>query len=122
MGERNSFDQISRIDELDVNDMQLSGSNFGSFNNRMDVEQVQFDGDFQVNDEFSIDFGIGSVEVTNRSQSTSVFRNSWSGVGTRQVILQISWVSTRWRACSAIWTAAMILAWSQNSLPGISRN
>ena len=40
------YNQIARVDDLDVNDMQLSGSSFGSFNNRMDVQQFQFDGEY----------------------------------------------------------------------------
>jgi TonB-dependent receptor len=82
LGERNSYNQISRIDQIDVNDMQLSGSGFGSFNNRMDVDQIQFEGKYEFEAGHSIDFGIASVEVTNRGQSTGVSRNSWSGVGT----------------------------------------
>ena len=82
LGERNSFNQITRIDQIDVNDMQLSGSGFGSFNNRMDVDQIQLDGRYEFEEGHSIDFGIASVEVTNRGQSTGVSRNSWSGVGT----------------------------------------
>lgn len=81
LGERNSHNQIIRLDELDVNDMQLSGSNFGSYNNRMDVEQIQFDSTYEFDEGHSIDFGISTVEVTNRGQSTSISRNSWSGVG-----------------------------------------
>lgn len=82
LGERNSENQIVRIDQLDVNDMQLSGSNFGSFNNRMDVEQLQFDSRYEFDDGHSIDFGIATIEVSNRGQSTGVSRNTWSGVGT----------------------------------------
>ena len=82
LGERNSYNQISRIDDIDANDMQLSGSSFGSFNNRMDVEQLQFDGEYIFDQGHSISFGIGRVEVTNRGQSKGVGRNAWSGVGT----------------------------------------
>lgn len=82
LGERNSFNQITRIDQLDANDMQLSGSGFQSFNNKMDVDQLQLDGKYVFEDGHSIDFGIAQVEVTNRGQSTGVNRDSWSGVGT----------------------------------------
>jgi TonB-dependent receptor len=94
LGERNSYNQITRIDQIDVNDMQLSGSGFGSFNNRMDVDQIQFDGRYEFEEGHSIDFGIASVEVTNRGQSTSVQRNSWSGVGTPGDIADLLQVST----------------------------
>ncbi|WP_297818019.1 TonB-dependent receptor [uncultured Paraglaciecola sp.] len=94
LGERNSYNQISRIDQIDVNDMQLSGSGFGSFNNRMDVDQIQFEGKYEFEAGHSIDFGIASVEVTNRGQSTSVQRNSWSGVGTPGDIADLLRVET----------------------------
>ncbi|WP_340677234.1 TonB-dependent receptor [Paraglaciecola sp.] len=82
LGKRNSNNQIIRLDELDVNDMQLSGSNFGSYNNRMDVEQLKFDSTYEFDAGHSIDFGMAALEVTNRGQGTNVSRNSWSGVGT----------------------------------------
>ena len=82
LGQRNSFNQISEINELDVNDMQLSGSSFGSFNNKMDVQQFQFDGEYFFDKGHSISFGFARVEVANRGQSKGVARNAWSGVGT----------------------------------------
>lgn len=82
LGERNSENQIIRIDQLDVNDMQLSGSNFGNYNNRMDIEQLQYDSRYEFDDGHSIDFGVATIEVTNRGQSKGVSRNTWSGVGT----------------------------------------
>ena len=56
LGERNSYNQIARVDDLDVNDMQLSGSSFGSFNNRMDVQQFQFDGEYYFEQGHSLSF------------------------------------------------------------------
>ncbi len=82
LGERNSYNQIARVDDLDVNDMQLSGSSFGSFNNRMDVQQFQFDGEYYFEQGHSVSFGFARVEVSNRGQSKGVARNAWSGVGT----------------------------------------
>ncbi|MEC8498777.1 MAG: TonB-dependent receptor, partial [Pseudomonadota bacterium] len=82
LGERNSYNQIARVDDLDVNDMQLSGSSFGSFNNRMDVQQFQFDGEYYFEQGHSLSFGFARVEVSNRGQSKGVTRNAWSGVGT----------------------------------------
>jgi len=81
LGERNSQNQIIRIDELNVNDMQLNGSGFGSFNNRMDVKQFQFSTEYAFDAGHEIEFGFGDVEVTNRGQSAWVSRNAWSGVG-----------------------------------------
>ena len=81
LGERNSFNQISRVDQVSAEDMQVSGSSFGSFNNVMDVKQFQFNGEYLFDQGHSIDFGMGRIEVTNRGQSKSVSRATWSGVG-----------------------------------------
>jgi TonB-dependent receptor len=81
LGERNSYNQISRVDEISADEMQVSGSSFGSFNNRMDIDQLQLDGELLFDEGHSIDFGIGRIEVTNRGQGRTVRRESWSGVG-----------------------------------------
>ncbi|MGB2105636.1 MAG: TonB-dependent receptor [Porticoccaceae bacterium] len=81
LGERNSYNQIIREDEINIQDMQVSGSSFGSFNNLMEVQQLQFDGEYVFDQGHSIDFGIGRVEVTNRGQTKGISRDKWSGVG-----------------------------------------
>ena len=81
LGERNSYNQITKEDEINKQDMQVSGSSFGSFNNLMEVQQLQFDGEYVFDQGHSIDFGIGRVEVTNRGQTKSISRDKWSGVG-----------------------------------------
>ncbi|MEW6997916.1 TonB-dependent receptor [Colwelliaceae bacterium BS250] len=80
-GERNSYNQITRIDQLDANDMQLNGSGFGSFNNRMDVEQFQYSAEYAFDEGHEISIGFAHVEVTNRGQNAWLSRNAWSGVG-----------------------------------------
>ena len=81
LGERNSYNQITREDEINIQDMQVSGSSFGSFNNLMEVQQLQFDGEYVFDQGHSIDFGVGRVEVTNRGQTKGISRDKWSGVG-----------------------------------------
>ena len=81
LGERNSYNQISRIDQINAQDMQVSGSSFGSFNNLMEVQQLQMNAEYVFDEGHSIDFGIGRIEVTNRGQSKDISRNTWSGVG-----------------------------------------
>ena len=81
LGERNSYNQISRIDQVNAEDMQVSGSSFSSFNNLMEVQQVQFDAEYEFDEGHSINFGVGRIEVTNRGQTKTVSRNTWSGVG-----------------------------------------
>lgn len=80
-GERNSYNQITRVDQLDANDMQLNGSGFGSFNNRMDVEQFQYSAEYAFDEGHEISIGFAHVEVTNRGQNAWLSRNAWSGVG-----------------------------------------
>jgi TonB-dependent receptor len=81
LGERNSNNQIIRKDDIDIEDMQVSGSSFGSFSNLMEVQQLRFDGEYVFDQGHSIDFGIGRVEVTNRGQTKGISRDKWSGVG-----------------------------------------
>ena len=81
LGERNSYNQISRIDQVNAQDMQVSGSSFGSFNNLMEVQQLQMNAEYEFDEGHSIDFGVGRIEVTNRGQSRVISRNTWSGVG-----------------------------------------
>ena len=81
LGERNSYNQIIRQDQINIEDMQVSGSSFGSFNNLMEVQQLQFDGEYVFDEGHSIDFGIGRVEVKNRGQTKGISRDKWSGVG-----------------------------------------
>jgi TonB-dependent receptor len=80
-GERNSYNQITRIDQLNADDMKLNGSGFGSFENRMDVKQFQYSTEYAFDEGHEIEFGFGNVEVTNRGQDAWVSRNAWSGVG-----------------------------------------
>lgn len=81
LGERNDFGQVIRVDEKDPNDVRITGSIFNTDVSRMDVQQLQLQGDFEFDGGHSIDFGVATVEVTNRSQSMSIQRNNWSGVG-----------------------------------------
>lgn len=81
LGERNSENQVIRVDQLDANDMQLSGSGFGSLNNRMDVEQIQLSAEYAFDDGHAIEIGFANVEVKNQGQSAWVPRNAWSGLG-----------------------------------------
>lgn len=81
LGERNRDNQVIRRDVIDVNDMQITGSIFATAKNQTDIEQIQIDSAFEFDGGNSIDFGIGSTEVTNQGQTANIQRNSWSGVG-----------------------------------------
>jgi TonB-dependent receptor len=62
-------------------DMRVTGSVFGNAVNQADVDQVQVDGTYVLENGSSIDFGVASTNVTNHSQSVNVQRNDWGGVG-----------------------------------------
>ncbi|MBU2984713.1 TonB-dependent receptor [Saccharophagus degradans] len=81
LGERNDYGQIIRVDEKDPNDVRITGSIFGTAVSRMDVKQLQIQGDFEFDGGHTIDFGVATLEVKNRSQYTDIQRNNWSGVG-----------------------------------------
>lgn len=62
-------------------DMRITGSVFGNYVNRSDIDQYQVRGKYSLNDASSIDFGLSLTNVENHSQSVNVQRNDWGGVG-----------------------------------------
>ncbi|MDE3274202.1 TonB-dependent receptor [Pseudoalteromonas sp. G4] len=64
-------------------DMRVTGSSFRNSMMRSDVTQAQFDGTFVFDDGdlSSIDFGISSTEVENRSAFSNVQQDNWGGLG-----------------------------------------
>lgn len=97
LGERNTpHNQIIRRDPFDVGDMQLTGSSFNSEVKQMEIEQLQFDGEFLFEQGHSIKFGAGRIEVVNRGQSKGINRggNAWSGLGRPGDIADILTIDT----------------------------
>lgn len=66
---------------LSPNDMVIGGSAFSNNWDEMDIQQAKLGGTFDFNDIASIDFGVQTTEVDNRSASTTVQRDTWGGVG-----------------------------------------
>ena len=66
---------------LYANDMLLTGSSFTNGASWMDLEQAKFAGSFEFTDEQSIDFGVQTTEVTNRSVFSFVNLDNWGGIG-----------------------------------------
>ncbi|MBT8105510.1 MAG: TonB-dependent receptor [Woeseiaceae bacterium] len=62
------------------NDMLITGSVFGNGASLMELEQAKIAGSFDFFDSSSIDFGVQTTEVTNRSQSSSVQLDNWGGI------------------------------------------
>ena len=67
--------------QLSPADMLIGGSVFTNNWDEMNVQQAKLAGDFAFNEVASIDFGIQTTEVDNRSASTTVQRDTWGGVG-----------------------------------------
>ena len=66
---------------LTPNDMLIGGSVFNNNWDEMDIDQTKLAGSFDFNDIASIDFGVQTTNVENRSASTTVQRDTWGGVG-----------------------------------------
>jgi TonB-dependent receptor len=66
---------------LYANDMILTGSVFTNDASVMDLEQSKIAGSLEFSDEASIDFGVQTTEVNNRSQSSNVQLDNWGGIG-----------------------------------------
>ncbi|QLE86037.1 TonB-dependent receptor [Shewanella sp. Scap07] len=62
-------------------DMRVTGSVFGNSENRSEIDQLQINGVFDLEDAGSIDFGLALTNVNNHSKSVNVQRNDWGGVG-----------------------------------------
>ena len=72
---------IRDADALSTSDMLIGGSAFTNNWEEMDIRQVKLAANFEFNDTASIDFGVQTTEVDNRSASTTVQRDTWGGVG-----------------------------------------
>jgi TonB-dependent receptor len=62
-------------------DMQLTGSVFTNGASWMDLEQAKIAGSFEFTEETSIDFGVQTTEVSNRSVFSVVQLDNWGGIG-----------------------------------------
>ncbi len=62
---------------LSPDDMRLTGSVFTNAWAEMDIEQTQFSGKWYVDDDQTIDFGVGLSTVANFEASSLVQRNTW---------------------------------------------
>lgn len=64
-------------DPLSPDDMRLTGSVFSNAWAEMDIEQTQFSGKWLIDEDQSIDFGVGLSTVANFEASSNVQRNTW---------------------------------------------
>ncbi|RZJ13719.1 MAG: TonB-dependent receptor [Rubrivivax sp.] len=64
---------------LDPAKQELQGSVFGNSHQRNQVSQLQAKGNWRVNDDSSLDFGLTLTDVKNRSAFANVQRDTWGG-------------------------------------------
>jgi TonB-dependent receptor len=62
------------------NDMIITGSVFGNEASQMDLEQAKISGSFDFFEGSSIDFGVQTTEVSNRSVTSNVQLDNWGGI------------------------------------------
>jgi TonB-dependent receptor len=61
-------------------DMRITGSVFGNEAAWMDLEQAKISGSFDFFESSSIDFGVQTTEVNNRSVTSNVQLDNWGGI------------------------------------------
>lgn len=64
---------------LDPTKQELQGSVFGNSYQKNQVSQVQAKGNWRIDDDSSLDFGLSLTEVKNRSAFANVQRDTWGG-------------------------------------------
>lgn len=66
---------------LDPSQVITTGSSFRNSYARMDIEQTQVAGYFDVNDQFTLNFGVTATDMDNRTAFSNVQRDTWGGAG-----------------------------------------
>ncbi|MFC3031426.1 TonB-dependent receptor [Pseudoalteromonas fenneropenaei] len=71
------------VTALNPADMRVTGSSFRNSKMKSEIDQYQLRGQYVFDDGLieSIDFGIATTEVNNRSAFSNVQRDTWGGVG-----------------------------------------
>ena len=69
------------VDQMNPADIRVSGSSFRNSYSKSEIDQYQLKGNFAFDGGSSIDFGVASTEVSNRSAFANVQRDTWGGVG-----------------------------------------
>ena len=68
---------VGMAEPISPDDLQISGSVFNNNWADMGIEQVQFDGSFELTDTLTLDFGLAQTEVDNYTAGSNVQRNTW---------------------------------------------
>ena len=61
--------------------MLTGGASFRNSYNKSEVNQMDLGGDWDMNDRMSLDFGVTTTEVKNRSAFSNVQYDNWGGIG-----------------------------------------
>ncbi|KQV94813.1 TonB-dependent receptor [Pelomonas sp. Root1237] len=64
---------------LDPTKQELQGSVFGNSYQKNQIDQLQTKGNWKINDDSSLDFGLSLTNVKNRSAFANVQRDTWGG-------------------------------------------
>lgn len=75
----NKFPVLSMLGSLDPAKQELQGSVFGNSYQRNQVSQLQTKGNWKIDADSSLDFGLSLTEVKNRSAFANVQRDTWGG-------------------------------------------
>ena len=73
--------QLGLSTPLTKDSVRISGSIFGNDWNLMKIQQTALSGDFIINDNSKVDFGIQLTSADNSARSAQIQRDTWSGVG-----------------------------------------
>jgi TonB-dependent receptor len=79
------------IESFTPETMRLSGSWFSNDKYSSDVNQTQLNGEYVLNPDLSIDFGVSVNTVNNHYRHTQVQRSDWGGVGEVGDFADIDW-------------------------------
>lgn len=66
---------------LRTEDLRVSGSFFRNSQMKHEIDQIQIGGNWEFNEELSMQFGLGRTEGDYRSAFSNVQRETWSGLG-----------------------------------------
>ncbi|MDO3381289.1 TonB-dependent receptor [Gilvimarinus algae] len=67
--------------DVELSDLQITGSSFRNARMVHEIDQFQFKGNFEFTDQFDMDFGVSRIEQSNRSTFANNQRDTWGGLG-----------------------------------------
>lgn len=71
----------TNINQITPASFQISGSAYRMGQMEHEIDQYQVKGNFELTEEYSLDFGVATISQTNRSGFSNNQRDTWSGLG-----------------------------------------